>query len=530
MISPGKLSFVHWGSFVSGKTSVRNFALRFLIVVGAAVCCFVVNEANREAHREKLIAELEAKGATWYPPRQTPDVRKFDTKPRSWRERLGAGLRRKPAVPQPEEATLPKEITKQQMRQFLNLFPSLRIIRIDGSSATPEVLDALASYSTLQRFEIDNPAAINDETVPTLARIKCADGIALTNQQCTDDALTKLAAAGIRIEEYSGPDHWRNVGDDGLKATAKFLDNLYVWANCRGTDDGINALAGHPMLSVLRINGPNYGDASAETVSKLPRLIQLHIAATSHTDAGLAKLIHGCGASYIELRKVAVGDRTIVALHKAPEIMTLSLVDVDLTVAQCDAIATLPISGLELKGAKLTDDHISALSPLAEKLASFALDAPQVTDTGLWWLGYAEELASLRLDNTQATVAIWIALPHPNAIHDVGMGGPYVVGQKLSAIQQVRGGRSLKLTGEGIDDDMVTRIPKWFDIVTLRNTHVTANGLLEFISYSGVKWINLEHDENVPTWITPDDAKNIEAATKGRVKVGIEVLPSAGCE
>lgn len=509
---------------MQGKTSAGSIGIRLLLIVIIVLGQTALDEMSRERRREQLIAELDANGAEW----RLFNLDRYSSEaPNLWREQLGAWLRGKPMVPHRDQAMLPKGTSPEKAMEFLDLFPTVRSLELDGGTATPLVLDELASYGPLERLRIYSSLTIDDDTARRLARIDVLAGIALQDQQCTDGALQRLAAAGANIEEYSGLDRWQNVGDEGLKAAAQFPENTYVWASCRGTDEGIKAQFEHPSLHVLYLNGPNYTDASAKTIAGLPSLIELHISATGHTDAGLAKAIAGCSASYIELNKVAVGDRTIAALRKAPELITLRLVDVELTAEQYGKLAKLPVD-LDLKGDTLTDEQVARLAPMARGLSTFSLDAPQVTDAGLAWLKNATRLVALDLENTKATSATWSLLPRPEMVERAGMGGPNFSVETLRSAEILSKLKAITLTGSNIDDATLDGIPESCSIVSLNNTRVTDEGLQKLGATQRFEWINLTYDENHPSLVTADGMKAVEVM--GITKVRSEVLHSFECE
>jgi hypothetical protein len=97
----------------------------------------------REQRREELIAELEATGAQW--------VHFFPTSPPPlWREPIAAFLRGKPMVAPRSGAMFGKGISCEQLREFLDLFPSTQLVEIDGEDAKTEVLELLASRSRIR--------------------------------------------------------------------------------------------------------------------------------------------------------------------------------------------------------------------------------------------------------------------------------------------------------------------------------------------------------------------------------------------
>lgn len=361
MISPGKLSFVHWGSFVSGKTSVRNFALRFLIVVGAAVCCFVVNEANREA-----------------------------------------------------VARLPK----------------------------------------------------------------------------------------IEV----------------------------VGAGCRGTDEGVRALTGHPALSNFSLNGANYTDASADVIPKLPALGELSFKRTSHTDAGLAKAITSCRAFSIAFETVAVGEQTIAALANVPNLNTLYFKDVDLTLEQCDALAKLRLSYLQIDSKNFSDDHLARLSPLAKSLHQLSLTTPQVTDAGLAWLKQANALTYLHLNDTQATAAMWSSLPSIATLGTVGMGGTNFNAETAACTSRMTSLFGIFLTGSEIDDETLELLPAGIKFFRLDDTSVTPDGLKKLAQRKGITGVHVTRRSEAPLPITAADVKAAQAVAGPGVRITYYEFPLDGCD
>jgi hypothetical protein len=500
----------------------RQFSMRTLLVLvalAAAGCLLVRNEMAREERREKLIAELEAKGATWqffYP----TGAATISPLPRLWRQPMAAWLRGKPMVPPRSWAMFGKGTSLEQIREFLDLFPSVRVIEIDGDDTSKEVLRLLAVRGPFDEFRIKNPLVIDKEKARQIAQVNCKGGVWIIRQECSDEALLNLAEAGVKVELYFGDDFWRNVSDEGLKTVAMFPKTRAAHANCRGTDAGVQALAGHPSLAKFFLTGPLYSDASADVIPTLKSLSQLHIAGTSHTDAGLARAIAGCNARSIELIEVAVGDQTIEALALAPNLTNLTLSGVELSAEQCDALAKLPLGSLTLSSKGLTDDRAVRLAPLARSLRDLDLKTPQVTDAGLTWLSRAKSLTMLRLDDTQATAATWSTVPLPSALKAIGMGGPNFDIETMVRATNTIALNQLALTGSEIEDATLDHLPPGLSTVLLVDTRVTPEGLNKLARTKGITSILVFRESDVPALITEEDVKEVQKA----VGPGVELL------
>lgn len=510
----------------------RQFGMRtllFVMALAAIGAWLLRNEMVREERREKLIAELDSKGARWSFFR-AKGPRSVSPPPSVWRQSIGGWLRGKPIVPPRAWATFPKGTTTEQFREFVDLFPDVRWVEIDGGDTTNEVLDLFASRGPYELFLIRNPVTVDEEFARKLARIKTANGVRLAAQEGSDAAMQNLANAGVTVEDYKCRNFWRAVGDDGFKATARLQNLNFMWLNCRGSDGGLLAFARHPSLMYLYVSGAGYSDASADVIPSLPKLANLRLSGTSHTDAGLAKAIAGCNANTFDFHNIAVGDQTIAALAKVPNFSSLNLDGIDLTAEHYDALALLPISNLRLKSDNLSDDHIRRLAPLASRLVSFTLDAPQVTDAGLTWLSGATQLKDLRLENTQATAATWSLITSSTTIGLVAMGGPNVDAQTLLAVSKMPTVAELMLHGSEVDDATLLLLPRSFGAVNLVNTRVTPDGLKRLAGMAGVMRVNAFADNKFPSLITSEDAAAIQSSTGGGVSVTFREAVSFECE
>jgi hypothetical protein len=505
-------------SCVLGRKSFLQFGLRTLlglIAVSAAGAWLARNEMDREERREQLIAELDAKDATWSlfrakgPPHLSPP-------PQAWWESIGAWLRGKPMVRPRAGAIFPKGISPHLFREFLDLFPSIQSVTIDANDCTADVLDLFAAHGPYHEFVIYPHLAVDENVARSLARIKCAAGIRLADQECSDVSLKNLADAGVKFEHFSCRHAWCEVGDDGLKAAARLTGITEICANCRGTDEGLNAFAGYPFLTALSVKGPGYSDASADAIPSLAKLEVLRIKRTRHTDAGLARAISGCTARAITFEDAAVGDATLAALRKAPHLEYLYFINVDLTVAQCGALAELPLASLYLKSDRLTDEHVAGLAPFAATLTAFTLGAPQVTDRSLAWLGRADKLTALYLNETQATAATW-SLLRPS-VSAVGLDGTNVNSDTLAAISKLGTVANLSLSGSEIDDDVVALIPDAFAKVSLTDTRVTLKGLRRLFHMENVDSVDNYYHRDAQALITREEAFTLQIATRGKIR------------
>lgn len=516
---------------MAGKTSFRQFGIRtLLLIVGLAAlgCLLIRNEMAREERREKLIAELEEQGTTWhlFAP-AGPAI--IGQAPQLWREPIAAWLRGKPMVPPRAWAMFGKGTTPQQLREFLDLFPSVRMVEIDGDTATDGVLELLASRASLDDLTIANPLTIDAKKARLLAQIKC-NKVRISGQECFDATLQNLADAGVKVELYFGLDEWRNVGDEGLTAVAKLPKLRYVHANCLGTDEGVLALAGHPSVELFFMTGRNYTDASADVIPTLTMLRQLRIVGTSHTDAGLAKAIAGCNATHIELVDVAVGDQTIAALLSATRLTDLTLNGVDLSGEQCDALAKLPLRRLDISGDKLANEQVARLAPLAKTLSYFYVKAPEVTDDGLMWLKQAQGLTVLHLNDTQATAAMWSSLPFAASLQKVGMGGTNFDTETIACTANMSSLKSVVLTGHEIDDATLDLLPQGLTTFFLSDTRVTADGLKKLALRKGIVSISIYRDKDPVSLITPADVKEAQSLAGPKVQVTYEETALHRCE
>jgi hypothetical protein len=513
---------------VADKKSLRQFGLRTLLLfvaVAALGCLLLRNEMTREERREKLLAELEAQGTS-----SLLFLPSIGPPPPLWRQPMAAWLRGKPMVPPRWRVTFTKGTSLEQMREFLDLFPTVRHVQIDGDDATKEVLQLLAAHGPYDFLRFQNLLVIDKEKAQQIAQIRCNEGVGFRNQESSDDALMNLANAGVTVDVYLGDDWWRNVGDEGLKAVAKLPKIRIVLANCLGTDEGVRALAGHPSITSLSLNGPHYTDATTDVILSLPRLQQVSFSGTSHTDAGLAKAITGCPARTINLHNVDVGEQTIAALASASGLTHLTFRDVDLSTEQCNALAKLPLGSLELHGKSFTDDHIAQLAPFAKALNHIVLDTPQVTDAGLSWLKGAKNITGLRLDNTQATADLWSSLPYLGAIEHVGMGGGNFDAETIGYTSKMPKLSYIALTGSRIDDATLELLPPDIPSIALLDTRVTPEGLKKLATRKGMIGITVVRDSDPVSYVEAADVKDAQAVAGPGVVINFEEASAYRCE
>ncbi len=504
----------------------RQFGIRtlLLLVALAAVVCFLVrNEIVREERREKLIAELRNNKNT---------INSFDPRfrppPRLWREPIAAWLRGKPMVMPKCEVWFAEGTSLAQIREFLDLFPSVEFVEIKGADVTPEVIDVLASHSSFKSVAFRNPLAIDQDIARRIARIKC-NAVRFIQQDFSDASLKMLVDAGVKVQlSYFAENYWRNISDEGLKTVAKSPALAGVNASCLGTDEGVRALAGHPKLYDLFLTGPNYTDATVDVFASLPALQLAGFKGTSHTDAGLAKAISSCDPADVTLDHVAAGNETFAALAKDPKLARLHLKGIDLSLEQCDVLAKLPLRQLTIHSNSLSDEKMVRLAPLAGSLDQLTLRTPQVTDAGLVWLKQAKGMEILWLLNTQATTATWSSLPSTSLT--LATGGTKIDVETIVYVLKTFGAPEVWLTGSQIDDAALELLPPGADRVILADTRVTLDGLKKLATREGIRWISVARDSDPASVLTAADVKEAQAFAGKGVEVYYHEASADRCD
>jgi hypothetical protein len=506
----------------------RQFGLRTLLVlvaVAAVGCLLVRNEVVREERREKLIAELEQNDKNWIMPFDP----RFRPPPRLWREPIAAWLRGKPMVMPKCEVSFAEGTSLAQIREFLDLFPSVEQVEFRGADVTTEVLELLASHGPFKSIEFTNPLAIDQDTARRIAQIRC-DEVQFDNQAFSDASLKLLVDAGVTFRFGSfGAETWRNISDEGLKIVARSPGFTAVHAGCLGTDEGVRALAGHPKINTLLLTGRNYTDATADVFASLPRLHLVGFTGTSHTDAGLAKAISGGNPAYVMLHNVAAGEETFAALAQDTKLIGLDLRGIDLSLAQCDILAKLPLQQLSICSESLSDEKVMRLAPLATSMWSLTLDTPQVTDAGLAWLKRAKGLQALWLHNTHATTTTWLSLSPPQHF-TTGIGSTKVDTETIASILKAFRSLQIYLSGSQIDDAALELLPPGAGMVVLVDTRVTLDGLKKLAIRGDVDYINVVRDSDPASVLTAADVKQAQMAAGKGVTISFQDASMARCE
>ncbi len=493
-----------------------------LIGLAALVACWARSEMVEEQRREELIATIQEKGGF------------LQLRPEStWRRRLGAWLRGKPATPRVESVALVRAIDLPLQREFVEMFPGTYVV-VDAPATelSPERREFLSGLKSIGVLTLSEPLNPTDELLAWLSKVPISGGVHLSVNRLDDELLRRLADAGIepfRIvdlsEHTNETEGWSQVTDDGLKAASRFRILRYICAGRKGTDDGVAAFKDLPALAFVELIGPGYTDASAETLANLSNLRALRLSNTRLTDAGIAQILRsGSKIRSLRLDNTDLGEESIAAIAGMPALLRIQFRGVPISPELATSLAKLSIRSLNLEG-DYSDADVGLLAPLGPTLTSISLETPNVTDQGHTWIAGAGKLSSLQLFDTQVTAATVKLIKSPSV--DVTLGGPNVCEATLPPANRSCRLNLVRLCGSAIDDETLSLLEPPYDSLELVGTHTTAAGLRSLKTSGQRIGVALSFVDGTPPPLTQSEILEIEQATGGLVTVTLTPISSA---
>ncbi len=308
---------------------------------------------------------------------------------------------------------------------------------------------------------------------------------------------------------------WLNrsdVTDDELRHVGRLSGLIDLGlASTRITDAGIIHLSGLTSLRVLKCGGrrrsrdengrvefelSDVSGESAETLSDLSNLERIDVSYSSFSDAGLRSLARLPKLRSLELGGTQITDAGIKALRGKTTLQQLSL-------------------GLfRNEGARITDAAIDDLCTLTG-LHFLRLNATRVTDDGVKSLGSLTELRSLAFDDTEVTIDGLVPLAGHSQLEYLRV--PFPCGDaeakifaKFPALKRIIG-RFDQITDDGLEALAAAPALEFLD---LSSRNVTARGVNTVGNMTQLKYLWLYEAPVDDQALRPlGNLKNLELAT-----------------
>jgi len=181
----------------------------------------------------------------------------------------------------------------------------------------------------------------------------------LEAQKAPDEYQKALAASGeiaVKIESLTGA---FAIPCDRLKSP----NDIYVdLQKVKAVDAALKAIASHPQLGQLVLEGTDLTDAGMKYVSAFPQLQRLNVSGTKITDAGVKNLEGLAHLRSLELDRTQVTDAGLKHLENLKQLEFLTLYKTAITDDGLKSLKGLPhLEELYIDGTKVTDAGLADL-------------------------------------------------------------------------------------------------------------------------------------------------------------------------
>ena len=240
---------------------------------------------------------------------------------------------------------------------------------------------------------------------------------AMGQLQLVDFSKSELAKTAGRIDEalsqLQGQLKLRNlivggpgITDAGLKSVAKF-ENLGALSIVDSpiTDRGLVALQTHTKLKEISLVRLPIGNESLAPLVGNSSLVKLRLrAAANVTDEAISKYLPKfTNIASLELSELAIGDASLDTISRLPKLVDLNLLRTQVTSAGIKRLAGLPLKKLNLDDIPtIGDEAISAILAIPT-LEFLHLGKTKVTDAGIAKLSDLKSLKDLLINDTEVS-------------------------------------------------------------------------------------------------------------------------------
>lgn len=342
----------------------------------------------------------------------------------------------------------------------------------DGASVTADDVALFGKLTDLQKLQIYNCRALNDEMASHLTGLKQLTSIAITNSIISDATVEAIVKAFPNLTELDLSSN-TNMSNGVLKFIVELqkLQRLTLVQN-RFNEINTRQLAKLTELRALDLRGNmEAGDMTLQVVSKLPNLVAFKHRSNAASDNGMEYLSNAAALDSLLIQDFGITGQSGMHLAKLKKLTQLEIF-------RCQgfssdgvlALKGLPLQRLTLRDLPNVDDQAMDLLTDLPKLKRLYLhELDSLSDDGLKTLASLQALELLDIWSisrmSDATVDVIAALPN---LKELGI-------------------RSTSITDASIDK--LLAMPKLQSLTLKDNASVTAEGIKKL---STRRWTKLD--------------------------------------
>ena len=292
------------------------------------------------------------------------------------------------------------------------------IVIPNGSGLTADDLALFGKLSDLEKLQIKDFRALNDEMAAKLSGLKGLTSLALTNSAITDATVEMIAQSFPKLTDLNLSSN-TNMTNNVVKIVSQMsqLQQLVLVQN-RVNDIGARKLSKLHALRVLDLRGNmEAGDSSLKVVAALPKLTAFKHRSTAVTDTGLESLSSNQTLDSLLMQDFNVTDSSGPFLAKLGKLTQLEIFRCQgFGSAGVRSLKGMPLTRLTLRDLpNVNDGGMEVLADLPKLRRLFLHELSSVSDAGLKNLASLQSLEQLDLwsipQMTDATVDLIVALP-----------------------------------------------------------------------------------------------------------------------
>lgn len=342
----------------------------------------------------------------------------------------------------------------------------------DGASVTAEDTVLLGKLSDLQKLQIYNCRALNDEMASNFLGLKLLTSIAITNSIISDATVESIVKSFPNLIDLDLSSN-TNMTNGVLKVIVdlKKLQRLTLVQN-RFNEINTRQLAKMPELRVLDLRGNmEAGDMTLEVVSKLPKLTVLKHRSNVASDTGMEYLSNASSLDSLLIQDFKITSQSGMHIAKLKKLTQLEIF-------RCQGFGSEGV--LALKGLPLQRLTLRDLPDVNDQAMELFTDLPNLKKLYLHELGSVsdEGLKSLASLKSLELLDIWSIGGVSDATVDVVAALPNL--KELSI-------RSTSITDASIDK--LLAMPKLQSLALKDNANVSEDGVKKLATR---KWTKLD--------------------------------------